>query len=174
MKGKLIRAVAGLLLLAGVGACSKSTPPPPEEAAPGQPEFFVRANTGDALWVAAGSGTYARSKKEFYVFGQAGTAAEATSLSLGFGLPARPSLTPVQARPAAWRVLVGYDAATNSYATADARSLPTLQITRLDTVAKVVEGRFEAVLQRDKHWTPQVEQLRLANGSFRVRYQEVP
>ncbi|MVN74942.1 hypothetical protein GO988_01240 [Hymenobacter sp. HMF4947] len=174
MKIKLVRVAVGLLLVGGVGACSKDTAVPPEEAAPGQPEFFVRANTGAALWVAPGSGTYVKSKKQFYVFGQAGTAAEATSLSLGFALPARPALAPVQALPAAWYVLVGFDAATNSYATADAASLPTLQVTRLDTVAKIVEGRFEAVLQRDKHWTKQVEQLSLANGSFRVRYQEVP
>ena len=53
-------------------------------------------------------------------------------------------------------------------------SLPTIKITLLDTVQKVVEGRFEAILYRDKHLTQQVEKMQFTEGSFRVRYQEVP
>jgi hypothetical protein len=52
--------------------------------------------------------------------------------------------------------------------------LPDLEITRLDTVAKVVEGRFQATLVRDKRWTTQTEVMRFTHGSFRVQYTTVP
>lgn len=89
-------------------------------------------------------------------------------------LPASPQLTPVQALPASWVTLVGGDIISNRYATADTTSLPTLEITRLDTVAKVVEGRFRATLVRDKHLTAQTEVMVFTNGSFRVQYTTVP
>jgi hypothetical protein len=79
----------------------------------------------------------------------------------------------VQALPASWAELIGYDAAGNSYETADAASLPDIEVTRLDTVAKIVEGRFNAILVREKHWTSQTENMNLTNGSFRVQYKEV-
>lgn len=80
----------------------------------------------------------------------------------------------MQARPATWVTLVGGDVAVNSYATADAASLPTLEITRLDTVAKVVEGRFNATLMRNKRCTTQTEVMRFTDGSLRVQYTTVP
>lgn len=63
---------------------------------------------------------------------------------------------------------------TNRYVTADATGLPVLEITRLDTVAKVVEGRFQANLLREKKWTTQTETMQFTDGSFRVQYTTVP
>jgi len=155
------------LLLAGATACHEveSTP---------QTDFFVQATRNTAPWTAPGTGTYSQASQQFYIFGQTGDAAKAEALSLGFALPAAPQLASVQALPAAWRVSVGFDALIDSYATADGTGLPRVEITRLDTVNKLVEGRFEATLVREKQWTSKVETMTLEKGAFRVHYTEVP
>jgi outer membrane biogenesis lipoprotein LolB len=158
---------ASLLLLAGATACSKTDATP-------QPPFFVQATKDLNSWTATGTGTFSKTTQQFYIFGQLGESVITEYLSLGFSLPASPQLAPVQTRPATWVTLVGGDVVTNSYATADAASLPALEITRLDTVAKVVEGRFQATLVRDKRWTMQTEVIRFTHGSFRVQYTTVP
>jgi hypothetical protein len=167
MKSALSCIIGSLLLLGGTASCTK------EDASP-QPAFFVQATKDAMPWAASGTGTYSKARQQFYVFGQVGDAARSEYLSLGFSLPAAPQLNPVQALPASWVTLVGGDVATNSYSTANAASLPALEITRLDTVAKVVEGRFTASLVRDKQWTAQTETMRFTNGSFRVQYTTVP
>ena len=156
----------GSLLLGGATSCSKTDAPPQET-------FFVQATKNSSPWSAKGTGTFSKTRQQFSVFGLIGDAGQAETLALGFSLPAFPQLTPVQALPARWTALIGYDGVTNSYAT-DAASLPSLEITRLDTVAKVVEGRFSASLVRDKQWTSQTEVMRFTNGSFRVQYATVP
>ncbi|RZK33221.1 MAG: hypothetical protein EOO61_15680 [Hymenobacter sp.] len=158
---------ASLLLFAGATSCAK------KEATP-QPSFFVQATKDLTPWTAAGTGTFSKTTQQFYIFGQIGEPVPSEYLSLGFSLPASPQLAPVQARPASWVTLVGGDVVVNSYVTADAASLPTLEITRLDTVAKIVEGRFQATLVRDKRWTTQTEVMRFTGGSFRVPYTTVP
>jgi hypothetical protein len=158
---------ASLLLLAGSTACSKTDATP-------QPPFFVHATKDLTPWTTTGTGTFSKTTQQFYVFGQLGEPITSEYLSLSFSLPAAPQLAPVQARPAAWVTLVGGDVVTNSYATADVASLPTVEITRLDTVAKVVEGRFRTTLVRDKQWTTQTEVMRFTDGSFRVQYTSVP
>jgi hypothetical protein len=163
----LLAILASLFLLVGVTSCTKTDATP-------QPSFFVQATKDLVPWTATGTGTFSKTRQQFYVFGQIGDAVTTEYLSLGFSLPASPQLAPVQALPATWVALVGGDVATNSYATADAASLPTLEITRLDTVAKIVEGRFNASLVRNKQWTTQTEVMRFTNGSFRVQYLTVP
>jgi hypothetical protein len=155
MKSTLLYALGSLLLLGGTTACSKEDP---------APDFYMRATKDATPWTGIGSGAYIKSSKQFYIFGR---------ITLRFSLPASPQLAPVQALPASWAELIGYDAASNSYETADAASLPNIEVTRLDTVAKIVEGRFNAILVRDKHWTSQTENMNLTNGSFRVQYKEV-
>jgi hypothetical protein len=155
-----------LLLLAGATSCTKTDATP-------QSSFFVQATKDLAPWTATGTGTFSKTTQQFYIFGQIGEPVS-EFLSLGFSLPASPQLAPVQALPASWVTLVGGDVAVNSYATADAASLPALEITRLDTVAHIVEGRFNAILVRDKRWTTQTEVMRFTDGSFRVQYTTVP
>lgn len=158
---------ASLLLLAGAAACSKTDATP-------QPPFFVQATKDLTPWTATGTGTFSKTTQQFYVFGQLGEPVLTEYLSFGFSLPASPQLAPVQARPASWVTLVGGDVVTNSYATADAASLPAIEITRLDTVAKVVEGRFQATLVRNKQWTTQTDVMRFTDSYFRVQYTTVP
>jgi hypothetical protein len=159
--------LGSLLLLGGLAACKKEDSPP-------QLDFFMRATKNQAPWTAVGSGTFSRTRRQFYVFGQIGKPVPSEILSLGFSLPASPQLTPVQALPASWVTMVGGDVVTNSYKTADAASLPALEITRLDTVAHVVEGHFRASLLRDRWWTAQTEVMQFTDGSFRVQYTTVP
>jgi hypothetical protein len=158
---------ASLLLLAGATSCSKTDATP-------QPPFFVHATKDLTPWTATGTGAFSKTTQQFYIFGQIGEPVPSEYLALGFSLLAPPQLAPVYARPASWVTLVGGDVVVNSYATADAASLPTLEITRLDTVAKIVEGRFQATLVRDKRWTTQTEVKRFTDGSFRVQYTTVP
>lgn len=159
--------IGSLFLLGGATSCTKADAPP-------QPPFFVQATKDQLPWTATGTGIFSKARQQFYVFGQIGTATPQEMLTLGFALPASPQLTPVQALPASWVTLVGGDIISNRYATADTTSLPTLEITRLDTVAKVVEGRFRTTLVRDKHLTAQTEVMVFTNGSFRVQYTTVP
>lgn len=167
MKPLFPSVIASLLLLAGGTSCSKTDTTPQEP-------FFVQAKKNLLTsWSAKGSGSFSKSKQQFYIFGLLGNAGYSESLSLGFSLPAAPQLTPVQALPARWAALVGYDGVGNSYET-DAANLPTIEITRLDTVAKVVEGRFNATLVRDKHWSSQMETMHFTGGSFRVEYVTYP
>jgi hypothetical protein len=158
---------ASLLLLTGATSCTKTDATP-------QSAFFVQATRDLTSWTATGTGTFSKTTQQFHIFGQIGEPVPSEYLSLGFSLPASPQLAPVQALPASWTTLVGGDVAVNSYATADAASLPTLEITRLDTVAKVIEGRFQATLVRDKRWTTQTEVMRFTDGSFKVQYTTVP
>jgi hypothetical protein len=137
-------------------------------------DFVVKATKDAAPWAAPSTATYSKARKEFSILGQAGDAAKAEILTLGFTLPAWPQPTPVQALSASWRVLLGFDALTNSYATADATSLPQVEVTRLDTVNKVVEGRFQAALLREKQWTTKPETLTLEHGTFRAKYTVMP
>lgn len=163
MKPLFPSVIASLLLVAGATSCSKT------DATPQEP-FFVQAQKNlFTSWSGKSSGYFIKSKQQFHIFGLLGNAAYSESLSLGFSLPASPQLTPVQALPARWAALVGYDGVGNSYET-DAANLPTIEITRLDTVAKVVEGRFNATLVRDKHWSSQLEKMLFTGGSFRVQY----
>lgn len=164
MKSTLLYALGSLLLLGGATACSKEDP---------TPDFYVRATKDGTPWNVPGTGSYSKTRKQFNVFGKAGDIAKSEYLILGFSLPASPQLTPVQALPASWLELIGGDVVTNSYET-DAASLPGIEVTRLDTVAKVVEGRFNAVLVRDKHFTSQTESMRFTDGSFQVHYTVEP
>jgi hypothetical protein len=160
--------IGSLLLLGGVTACKNND----KDSAP-HPDFFIQATKDGAPWTATGSSTFSKSNRQFYVFGQTGDAVQSELLSLGFSFPAAPQLTPVQPLRATWVTVLGGDVVTNSYAT-DAANLPSLEITRLDTVAKVVEGRFTTTLLREKRWTSQEEVLRFTDGSFRVHYNTVP
>ncbi|WP_139921888.1 hypothetical protein [Hymenobacter sp. DG01] len=167
MKPAFSSIIGSLLLLTAIASCTKEDSPP-------QPDFFVRATKDRASWTAAGSGTFSKSRKQFYVFGQVGDAAQAEILNLSFALPAAPQLTPVQALSASWVTVVGGDVISNSYGLTDTPGVPALEITRLDTVSKVVEGRFTATLVRDKHWSAQQETVQFTDGSFRVQYTTAP
>lgn len=167
-----------LLLTGGAAACTKESAEP-QESVDSQNEFFVKAEKDGGAWTQPGTGTYVKSKREFYVSGGGENMTYAEYLHLGFSLPSEIKLSnkliaAARPLPAEWLTLIGGDGITNSYATADAQSLPSIQITRLDTVQKIMEGRFEATLLRNKHYTQQMEFMRFTNGSFRVRYQEVP
>lgn len=114
-------------------------------------------------------------KREFYVFSPDTIPVTTTEvLQLSFALPKKQVLSSVQALPAEWKLLIGGDGITDSYASTDGTGLPSIQITKLDTVQRIVEGRFEAVLRRKAVYTQQTELMRFTNGSFRVRYKELP
>jgi hypothetical protein len=167
MKTAFSYATSSLLLLMLVASCHEKDSTP-------KSDFVVQATKDATPWTAPSTATYSKARKEFSVLGQAGDAAKAEVLALGFTLPAWPQPTPVQALPASWRVLLGFDALTNSYATADATSLPKVEITHLDTVSKVVEGRFQAILLREKQWTTKSETMTLESGVFRAKYTVLP
>lgn len=70
--------------------------------------------------------------------------------------------------------IIGQDGIINNYQTTDSTGLPSITVTRLDTVQKIVEGRFEATLRRNKHYTKQVQLMRFTEATFRVRYRVYP
>jgi hypothetical protein len=172
MKFTLLYPLWSLLLLGGATACSKTDPTPKIDST--SQALFVRATKDGTLWNLPGTGRYNKTSKQFYVFGKAGDAAKAEGFNLVFSLPASPQLAPVQPLPASWVELIGGDVETNRYETADAASLPGIEVTRIDTVAKIVEGRFNAILVRDKHYTSQTESMRFTNGLFLVHYTVEP
>lgn len=155
--------------LATLPACTK------EEASQPAEEFFMKAQKNGQAWQRPASGTLVRSKGEFYLFGQ-DRAASGTQdyLRLSFRLDKGQPVAAAQVLPAEWGELVGGDVIVDSYTTGSTQPLPTLEITRLDTVQKIVEGRFGATLRREARWSSQGEVMRFENGSFRVRYQVFP
>ena len=133
----------------------------------------MRATKNQAPWVAVGGGTFSKTSPQFYIVGQVGNSANSELLSLGFPLPASPQLTPVQALPASWVMLVGGDAVTYQ----SLRDGGCNRLTCLGDYAaryRGVEGRFQANLLREKKWTTQTETMQFTDGSFRVQYTTVP
>lgn len=174
MKFSYLSALTGLLLAAGVSACTD------DEAAP-QKDFFVSAQKDGQTWNKGGNGVYvtgkgvfATGKGQFLVYSPDTLPYTSTEVvGLRFSLPYGQSLASARPLAAEWKLLIGGDAVSNSYET-DSTSLPSITVTRLDTVQKIVEGRFEATLRRNKHYTQEVQLMRFTKGAFRVRYQEVP
>ena len=174
MKRPCLLGLSGLLLAVSVTACTNNSVAPQELPA-SQNDFFVLANKDGQRWDKRGTSIYSKDKGEFSVFSpDTIPAARTEQLTLRFFLPKGQPLSSARPSSAKWMEFVGADVVTNEYATADSMNLPTIKITLLDTVQKVVEGRFEATLYRDKHLTQQVEKMQFTEGSFRVHYQEVP
>ncbi|RPD49474.1 hypothetical protein DNI29_01330 [Hymenobacter sediminis] len=170
MKITFLPILLGELLAGSLAACNEESAKLPLE----QPAFFVKAQKNDTAWSATTSGTYVKSTGAFLLFGHDTLAQTPSYLRLGFTLPkGKQQLSAVQPLPAEWDVLLGGDARIDYYSSAAAETAPKLEITRLDTVKKIVEGRFSATLRRDAQYTKQVELLRFTEGSFRVQYQEV-
>ncbi|HEX8351114.1 MAG TPA: hypothetical protein VF598_14220 [Hymenobacter sp.] len=168
MKRSYLSILTGLLLVVGMAACTN------DEVAP-QQEFFVSAEKDGQTWDKGGKGIYSKARGEFLVYSPDTLPyTETEVLSLRFFLPRDQSLSAVRALPAEWSVLIGGDVVSNRYQTADSTSLPSLTVTRLDTVQKIVEGRFKATLRRDKHYTQEVQLMHFTKGAFRVHYQEYP
>jgi hypothetical protein len=172
MKTKVCNLLIGLFLLVSTVACTKDSATP-------QPEFFVKAEKDGAAWVVKGSGVYAKAQGEFYIFGQQSTGSGTEEyLRLGFSVPKElpypiEQVVPAaQVIPAYWGALLGGDVLINSYTALSAVDGTRLQVTRLDTVQKIVEGTFDTTLRRDAHWSAQGETMRFSQGSFRVRYQQ--
>lgn len=156
----------GALLAGGLAACNEESARLPV----GQPKFFVKAQKNDTAWAVLGTGTYVKSTRTFIVFGN-DTTGTPSYLRLSFTLPkSKQPLSAAQALPAEWEVLLGGDARIDHYSSVAAEATPQLEITRLDTAQKIVEGRFSTTLRRDAQYTKQVELLRFTEGSFRVKY----
>jgi hypothetical protein len=45
-----------------------------------------------------------------------------------------------------------------------------LEVTRYDTVNRIIEGKFHVTLQRDKYYASN-EKMRLEDGEFSLRYE---
>ncbi|UOQ69151.1 hypothetical protein [Hymenobacter volaticus] len=165
--------LTGLLVGWSVTACTDEAVTPQEEPAASPREFFVLASKDGQRWDTWGTGIYSQAKGEFYVSGSDTTFGVLIrkSLTIAFSLPKGQPLSSAQALPAQWLEVVGGDIINDRYSTAGPTSLPSIRITGLDTVQKIVEGRFEATLRRDKHFTDKAEEMRYTKGSFRVRYQ---
>lgn len=172
MKRIFYRVVASLLVLGGVGACTQESVQP-------EPEFFVKANRDGAAWLVPGSGAYDKAQDEFYVIGaQSDGSATQAYLRLGFNVPPEQPLaavvqtpTTLSLIPATWTALLGGDVIVDSYTAVNNSPDTHLQITKIDTIQKVVEGTFDAALRRDARWSQQGEMIRFTEGSFRVHYQ---
>jgi hypothetical protein len=173
MKISHLPVLTGLLLSLGITACTDEVAAPQEELAASQREFFMLASKDGQRWDMQGTGTYSKARGEFHVSGSDTTYSllPRKTLTVAFTLPYGQPLSSAQALPAQWMEVVGGDIITDMYSTAGSTSLPSIQITGLDTVQKIVEGRFKATLRRDKHYTDKVEEMRYTEGSFRVRYQ---
>ncbi|QNE38626.1 hypothetical protein F1C16_03190 [Hymenobacter sp. NBH84] len=164
--------------LAGIlTACEKnSIEPLPEESLS---EFYVHAQQNGKNWLERGSAAYHKTQQIFSI--SAGTPSSTekyTSLYLQFSMPkerfdALVKSTPAQIQnpEALWLQTENEDIVTDSFRS-DSLNVPTIEIIRIDTVEKVVEGRFQATLQRDSHFTKKVELKRFEKGTFRVRYKE--
>jgi hypothetical protein len=156
-----------VLLLAGTAGCKQDA-----DLATPEPEFYVKAQKNGVTWQASGSGVYVRSAGRLYVFGLENMPdGRQGYLRLGFAPPPDLSAATVRASEVEWSLLVGGDVLVDSYSPADPTNLASIEITQLDTVQKIVAGRFRTLLRRDKRWSSQAEPLEFANGSFRVRYQ---
>ena len=101
---------------------------------------------------------------------QAAAADQTQELYLGFAVTnlRTPS---VRLFSAVWTQQAG-KAVNNQFVNMDDPAATGLQITRLDTVQKVIEGRFDATLQRSTVYSSQHELMRFTNGSFRVSYRD--
>ena len=158
----------GSLALTSATACTK------EDAEP-QAESFFHVTQDGTVWEEKGTAIYDNSFASFSVLSSKATEAGQTQeLYLGFIVPNL--RTPIAASPisVAWRQLVGGDSETNQFSNAAVPTASTLQITRLDTVRKVIEGRFEATLLRNGRYTQQSESMHLTEGFFRLSYQDAP
>jgi hypothetical protein len=158
----------GSLVLASATACTK------EKAEPQASSFFRVTQDGTA-WEEKGTAIYDKSLASFSVLSsKAAAAGQTQTLYLGFVVPNL--RTPVAASPITleWRQLVGGDSETNQFSNVTVPTASTLQITRLDTVQKVIEGRFDATLLRNTRYTQQAEAMQLSEGSFRISYQDAP
>ncbi|PJJ59591.1 hypothetical protein [Hymenobacter chitinivorans] len=160
MKTSLLKLLISPLLLLGAAACEKESAGPEVV-----PEFYVRAQKNDQAWVVEGTGVYERATKKFYVFGY--QSQPEAYLRLHFDAPTQSPAGPAEA---GWSDLVGGDVLVNSYSSTGVAELPSVEITQLDTVQRIVEGRFQTTLRRDQRWSQQGELLQFRNGSFRVRY----
>ena len=156
------------VVLASATACTK------EEAAPPVDPFFSVTQDGKA-WEPATITTYKSGNGFYLVSNQAAAAHQTQELYLGFTV--RNLHTPsVRLFSAVWTPIWTPYAAGNTVRdqfvnTADPTA-SRLQITRLDTVQKVLEGRFEATLERSRVYAQPKEVLQLTEGSFRVSYRD--
>jgi hypothetical protein len=156
------------LILASATACTKEKTEP-------QAASSFRVTQDGTVWEEKGTAIYDKSLASFSVLSSKATEAGQTqTLYLGFVVPNL--RTPVVASPITleWRQLVGGDSETNQFSNVTVPTASTLQITRLDTVQKVIEGRFEATLLRNRRYTQQAEVMQLSEGSFRISYQDAP
>ncbi|UOQ50936.1 hypothetical protein [Hymenobacter cellulosivorans] len=162
MKTTLYPLLMGLLLL-GATACEEESATPET-----QPEFFVKAQKAGQAWTVPGSGVYVRTTKKFHVYGNQNQANMPEAyLRLDFEAPTQGTTVAAQAE---WLELVGGDVIVDNYSTTGVAEPSSVEVTRLDTVQRVLEGRFQTTLRRDQRWSTRGELLPFSNGSFRIRY----
>lgn len=152
------------VVLVSATACTK------EEATPQAAPFFSVNQDGKA-WEPATVTTY-RSGDFFYlVSNQAAKAEQTQELYLGFTVTnlRTPS---VRLFSTVWTQYAAGKSMRDQFVYTDDISANKLQITRLDTVQKVIEGHFEASLQRSTVYSQQKERMQLSEGSFRVSYRD--
>ncbi|MBW3129228.1 hypothetical protein [Hymenobacter profundi] len=167
--------LAATLLASSLTACDKDSAEPLLEEP--QAEFYVQARQNDNVWLKTGVtgvyGNYYKSKRTFFVTGaDPQSIGIVEKLTLSFSMPKRQLLSSIQALPATWLEIGGGDMIFNQFMSTTAQGLPTIQVTQLDTINRIIEGRFEATLQRDDFYTKQVELKRFKSGTFRVQYYE--
>jgi hypothetical protein len=148
------------LLLTSASACTK------EEAAP-EASFFHVTQEGKA-WESAKTTTY-KAGNTFYLVSH--EAQPTQNLYLGFTVPNL--RTPVATlHSLVWTQYTGQQTVLDQFLNTNVPGSSTLQLTRLDTVQKVIEGRFEATLQRSAVYSSQQERMQLTEGLFRLTYRD--
>jgi len=151
------------VILVGAAACSN------EEVAPAAAPFFQVKQDGKA-WEPATTITYRAGNAFYLVNTKAVEANQIQELYLGF-MVTNLRTPSVRLFSAVWTQQVG-KAVNNQFVNVDDPGATGLQITRLDTVQKVLEGRFDATLQRSPVYSAQQERMQLTEGSFRVSYRD--
>ncbi|OUJ72145.1 hypothetical protein [Hymenobacter crusticola] len=152
------------VVLASATACTK------EEAAPPAEPFFSVNQDGKA-WEPATTTTYKSGNAFYLVSNKAAEANQRQELYLGFTVTnlRKPS---VRLFSTVWTHYAAGKTVRDQYVNTDDLSASSLQITRLDTVQKVIEGRFDATIQRSTVYSQQKERMQLTEGSFRVSYRD--
>ena len=151
-------------VLASATACTK------EESAPQVEPFFSVTQNGNA-WEPATITTYKSGNAFYLVSNKAAEANQTQELYLGFTVTnlRTPS---VRLFSAVWTHSAAGKTVRDQFVNTNDPSTSSLQITRLDTVQKVIEGRFDATLERSTVYSQQKELMQLTGGSFRVSYRD--
>ncbi len=157
------RAVATLLTLAALSFSCKR-----EEAPPKHNAFFkFRKNYTD--WVAARCfAEYVQSEKRFHIGGLSDKEPN-EGFYFKFSPPQGSDVSRTNDFSVTYTLVVQMDMIFDQYNLDGPNDGSWLEVTRYDTVNRIIEGKFHAILRRDTHYVSN-EKMYLEDGEFSLQY----